>query len=159
LSIVILTAIVIGIGFIIFSIIQFRKPEESSNNQLDKTMQKLVTAIGEADDAIEEINKLSGGVLEEINVKYQELLYLYSLIDEKEKQLSSTYKKVDISVNDISGMNTLVRAPNIAFNINNPKHKQIMDLSSSGLNVSEIAKRLNLGQGEVRLILQLGKDR
>jgi len=43
------------------------------------------------------------------------------------------------------------------FNTTNPKHKEIQELSAKGLSISEIAKSLDLGQGEVKLVLDLGK--
>lgn len=159
IGIVTLMGIVIGIGVIIFSIIKF-KPEENSNTDVDKTVEKLATSIGEADNAIEEINKLSRNVLDEINIKYQELLYLYSLIDEKERELSSTYKNIDVSIQNTTDSKP-AKPRNVAsvVNANNPKHKEILELKNNGLNISEIAKKLNLGQGEVTLVLELGKDR
>ena len=157
----ILIAIIFGIGIVIFSIIKFKPEENSSTDDLDRTVEKLAASINDADNAIEEINKLSKSVLDEISIKYQELLHLYSIIDEKEKSLSSTYKQVDVSIQDTFTPNKPARAkspPDIS-SINNPKHREIIALSNSGMNVSEIAKRLNLGQGEVSLVLELGKDR
>jgi DNA-binding NarL/FixJ family response regulator len=43
------------------------------------------------------------------------------------------------------------------FSTTNPKHKEIQELNAKGLSVAEIAKSLNLGQGEVKLVLDLGK--
>lgn len=37
----------------------------------------------------------------------------------------------------------------------NPKHKKIWDMRENGRNISDIAKELGIGQGEVKLILDL----
>ncbi|MCL1884947.1 MAG: hypothetical protein FWF81_14470 [Defluviitaleaceae bacterium] len=39
--------------------------------------------------------------------------------------------------------------------ISNPRHKQIYDMREDGKNPAEIAKELSMGQGEVKLILDL----
>ena len=43
--------------------------------------------------------------------------------------------------------------------INNPKLKEIIKLREEGKNISEISKSLNIGQGEVKLIMELNKVR
>lgn len=45
------------------------------------------------------------------------------------------------------------------FALNNPKHNEILNLSEKGMEPSEIAKSLGIGQGEVKLILELRKVR
>jgi hypothetical protein len=39
----------------------------------------------------------------------------------------------------------------------NPKHRQILDLWRQGMEMSQIARELGIGQGEIRLILGLYK--
>jgi uncharacterized protein YjcR len=39
----------------------------------------------------------------------------------------------------------------------NPKHRQILDLWRQGMEMSQIARELRIGQGEIRLILGLYK--
>lgn len=162
-NILILISIIVGIGLIVFSVINFKTKEEapeSYHENLDthRVMEKLASSINDADNAIDELSKLSQDILDEINAKYQELLYLYSFIDEKQKELSYNYEKVDLGIkkelNNINDNKELT-----SFNFTNTKHKEIIDLKNKGMPVSEIAKTLNLGQDEVSLIIELGKDR
>lgn len=41
----------------------------------------------------------------------------------------------------------------------NPKLDEIQKLSNEGLSLAQISKKLNMGQGEVKLIMELGKTR
>lgn len=164
-DVLILISVIVGIGLIVFSVVNFNpknKDKESEAFETDYTIKKLEASINDADNAIEELSKLSENIFEEISLKYQELLYLYSLIDEKHKELNYGNEKTDVSVvNNTSTPNLNVNNKDLmsVLNSSNPKHKEIRELNSRGLSVSEIAKKLNLGQGEVKLVLELGKGR
>jgi hypothetical protein len=41
----------------------------------------------------------------------------------------------------------------------NPKHKRVMELHASGMDISDIAKEMNIGQGEATLILETASKR
>lgn len=154
-SVLILISVIVGIGLIVFSVINFNpinQDKKVETADTDLTIKKLEVTINDADNAIEELSKMSKNIFDEINSKYQELLYLYSLIDEKHKEINFYYEKTDVNV--LSNKDFIS-----VLNSNNPKHKQIRDLNIMGMSVSEIAKHLNLGQGEVKLVLELGKGR
>lgn len=162
-NVLIFISIVVGIGLIVFSVINFNPKEEgldsfNTNLDTDRALEKLAISINDADNAIDELSKLSQNIFDEINTKYQELLYLYSFIDEKQKELSLNYEKVDLSVSNDLHILGESNSQSTVTNLNN-KHKEILSLYNKGMSVSEIAKALNLGQGEVKLIIDLGKDR
>lgn len=110
------------------------------------------------DYVYDEFSDLSNTVFKEMEEKHQELLFLYKLIDEKKNELSAfevhkavdnlSSKGVDVSVND-----------NMPPKYKNPRLKEIIELKNSGLTVAEIAKKLDIGQGEVSLIMEIGKGR
>lgn len=148
------------------------------------------------DSALEEINKTSKLVLDELDEKYKALLFVYQLVDDKKKALetdspeeveeaeetegSGEIKEVselDISIGDDLTMESLMEAagiePEISYLepgpgdefpaetveaepqgfITHPKYASIRELLDSGLSVAEAARRLDMGQGEVQLIM------
>jgi len=117
----------------------------------------------DADDAISEFGDMSKSVFKEFDNKYQELLFLYSLIDEKQKNITQAEppntaarfkgqasvleeyaKRVDIAVDDSKKMNI------------NPKFASILKMYKEGQTVEEIARKMDMGKGEVELIITLG---
>ena len=101
----------------------------------------------DADKAMEELNNLSRDVFNEFDEKYKELLFLYEMLDSKKndsrKEVREAAKKAETKLS--------------AFV--NPKLKDILELKGKGMTVNQIAKTLNMGQGEVQLIMNLGRNR
>lgn len=115
-----------------------------------------------AGEAISEFDDMSKSVFKEFDNKYQELLFLYSLIDEKQKKIENGYttanfhlkdqardlakyaKQVDLTIGDNKKMDI------------NPKFSNIIRMYKEGQTVEEIARKLDMGKGEVELIVTLG---
>lgn len=137
------------------------------------------------DVALDEINKTSQLVLDELNEKYKALLFVYQLMDDKHKvvgaekavsegnsswdsvvgeedspqdiaQDSGNSEKVelDISIGDELDIKPMVEELQVSLSTH-PKYGIIKELLDGGIAISEIAKRLNMGQGEVQLIIGL----
>ena len=147
-------------------------------NELSNKMRVMDATMSEADTVLAELNDVSKNVFKEIDDKYQELLFLYNLIEDKKKknaemprseavfeavpQVKTTGNKHDDSSNKSKSARKSegvqqISAGAIAAIYKNPKLAEILDLSESGLSVAEIAKKLKLGKGEVELILSLDK--
>ncbi|MBR1444825.1 MAG: hypothetical protein IJ583_14985 [Firmicutes bacterium] len=133
-----------GICLIIAALIKDEKKEEN-NTDADAIEMLLNKSVEEADSAMNELNGLSEEVFKEFEEKYNELLFLYQMIEDKKSENSVDTK--------VSAKNRKRR-----FRYSNPKLQEIKSLAKEGLSVAEIAKKLNIGQGEVQLIMQLGKD-
>lgn len=155
---------IVGCLFIIYSIINFHGSAENDAFDLEETLlighklNEFDSSLNNADIAIDELNDMSQTVFKQFDEKYQELLFLYNLVDEKKKELESLSdpsainpikaEKIDITVDDET-------RPEISI-----KHyAEISKLRNEGMDVSEIAKTLNIGKGEVSLILELGRGR
>lgn len=170
-SITIMFFISVGIGIvlIIFSLI-LNKNDKKEKINIDSAQSDLVTEkqngllkiIEDADDAIEQLNGLSKSVFKQQEEKYQELLYLYQIIDEKKQELSEVWEKTisletfrDISTKNGSNeiLNNIETANN--FVTSNPLYNEIIALYNEGMTITQIAKQLNIGQGEVSLMLEL----
>ncbi|MBE6011923.1 MAG: hypothetical protein E7234_05145 [Lachnospiraceae bacterium] len=157
LDILIFISMLTGITLTLYSLFKIRS--EGSEKEKSTDTESLSRYMEEADEAAEDLHKLSQGVIEEINGKYQELIYLYNLIEEKEKKLTipefdayagDDYKKIPTKSKEAS--------PPKTYFTHNPRYEEIYSLKKSGLSTGDIAKKLNMGQGEVALILELGKD-
>ena len=109
---------------------------------------------------LQELNNFSSFVKSELDNKYKELLFLYQLIEEKNQDLSNTNantsnKKSKDSIDENSKTNDL-EALQV---LNNKNYDNIIKLHKEGKDISTIAKELNIGKGEVQLILGLAKMR
>lgn len=134
IMVVIIIMLLAGLGIVIYSI--FMKDTATG-----------VSVSVDADKAIDELNNLSKDVFTEFDEKYKELLFLYEMLDSKKndskKEVQEAVKKAETK------MSVMI----------NPKLKEIMELKNKGMSVSQIARALNMGQGEVQLIINLGRNR
>lgn len=159
--------IIIGIGLVIFSLIQFsihKKSDSTENSDISYAFESIEKSIIKIDKTVDEFERLSNKSLKEMDDKYQELLFLYTLMDDKKAEVSNldtplVYKSPkNNSAQPISSSNKNINSKERAV-INNPKLTAIIELEQQGLSISEIAKQLDMGQGEVKLILELGRAR
>lgn len=182
MNLIFLALIVVALILIVISLVLRKKSkniEKINLEQFDDIYQKrerLIKTIDEADDAIDQLNSLSKDIFEEQEQKYQELLYLYQIIDDKKRELSEIWEKTDPvfdnhiqiektadeALDDIhdtenKDMEDVEQFALNSFSINNPKYSEIIDLYDRGNTVTDIAKQLDIGQGEVSLILKLKK--
>ena len=132
------------------------------------------------DAALEEINKTSQLVLDELNEKYNALLFVYQLMDDKKRELkifddASENERVEVANTDLTDTEAAKAVaiedepPELDISIgdeleivyppeglnSHPKYGPIRELLDDGLGISEIARKLNMGQGEIQLIIGL----
>ena len=116
-----------------------------------------------ANAALMEINRTSQLVLDELNTKHQELLFLYQLLDEKKKDIDAgnaqTIVAAPLAPVTLIAPAKITPAKKIVRKIHSrpahPKYEKIKELQSSGLTVAEIAQQLEMGKGEVKLFINL----
>lgn len=150
--------ILLCVGFV-FIVIGVLKKETKDNDEFfieaGQSIKLVKDAVKDADDAVEQLNSLTEDMLNEFDEKYQELIFLYQLIDDMKNLESKDYNS-DFYENDNN-----MKKSNKKYNntINNPKLKEIIKLHEEGKSISEISKSLNIGQGEVKLIMELNKVR
>ena len=111
----------------------------------------------EIDKALEEFHSAANAAITELDEKYQEMLFLFSLIDDKKKEVLDICKtepkaalKPEAAVKPRSAVDR---------RSSHPRRKDILNLSKQGLSVTEIAQELNVGHDMVSLILEMGKVR
>ncbi len=186
--------------------------EEDKKQLMDKMKELLAEvkeeAIVETDDTLSKIsnekimavNEFSDQILEKIKRNHEEVVFLYNMLNDKEKELKAAVKEIDTSKKKVQDI-LEARADNdkvmpartvksqpaakpssqsktIADNkqekpgaidatqelstvngLNANNNSQILALYSQGRSVIEISKLLGLGQGEVKLVIDLFKGK
>ena len=139
----------------------FSKADKDSTDEfIESKLDVLGNSVNEADEAISELNDMSRSVFKEFDSKYQELLFLYNLIDEKQKG----------ALNEMAAVPAVavVPAPPLAAEAHiaapvvasiNPKFTKVLEMHRNGKSVEEIAIEMDMGKGEIGLILTLGGGR
>lgn len=154
-----MTLLFIGVGILILIIGFFydrtKKSVINDDSALeDEVFRKQVNLINEK---IYELNDYHTFVQEEIEKKHKELLFLYQMMAEKEK----TIRQIQIELEQMKHVNSVKTATSDVSSeqqleekvINS--NKRIIELKNNGYNEKEIAKVLDIGQGQVRLVLNL----
>jgi len=154
----ILTFILIGIIIIIVSFLFSKYDHYVQEEENIKHLKRVDERIDydEVRDKILELNDYGEYLKEELDKKHKELLFLYQMILEKQKelQIESLEKQVSINSIDKEQVNSESNDENKS-KINS--NKEILDLSLAGYKTYEIAKKLKIGQGQVELVLNLYK--
>lgn len=144
-----------------------------------------------SNEKIMAVSEYSDQVLEKITRNHEEVIFLYNMLNNKEKELKETIrlidssrrkvretindmseeavpekeeakpKKIDIQAQNIRKQTKGIAAteekdskPNISIN-----NTEILKLHSQGKSVLDIARQLGIGQGEVKLVVDLFSDR
>jgi len=152
----------------------------SADDQLSRISNEKIMAVSEYSDQ----------VLEKINRNHEEVVFLYNMLNDKEKDLKATVKEID---QVLKKSKEIIHSEEEAPIITNPKsssqfeqkpsissvdpatsssvdpdtseraltnnNEQILALYSEGKSIVEISKLLDLGQGEVKLVIDLFCDK
>ena len=158
-----------------------RKWSAREIKRIDKKKNEIEEMLLSADQMIDELNRFSDYMIGHIEEKVQEAEKLISQIDDKidnrqiavQDKLIST-KRVEEKLQNLKNQEEKANAKTIIpftnkASVVNPgkmqmytrtgtigaglKTKQIISLAENGLDEAEIAKMLNVGRGEIQLIL------
>ena len=116
-----------------------------------------------------EMNEYADGVIKEINRNHNEVMFMYDMLNEKDKEIKTTVKDVNVTrmnrgyaYNDAKQQSAMEEPKIVMQDIEDfvldeslSTHDKIRQLYSNGYNDVEIAKRLKIGVGEVRLVINL----
>lgn len=158
--------IAVGILFIVLSFLYDRTKKTMDQDEAaldDETFRKQISIINEK---IVEMNEYHDYVQNEMEKKHKELLFLYQMISEKEKLVRQSHmtRQEDASIPVSSEVKAeqqielknalkteLITANKATMNTN----MKILEMKRQGYQAAEIAKALNIGQGEVQLVINL----
>lgn len=166
------------------------------DDMLDEAVEKTEIVLDKlTNEKIMAVNEYSDGVLGEINKNHNEVMFLYNMLNDKEKVIKDTVREVEAVKRSIKHLGTTANETNQMIEMSetdgasaisleeaeknelkkimeddfaNPavEHEstgnhndEILNLFQQGFSNLEIAKKLGLGMGEVRLVIDLYKDR
>jgi hypothetical protein len=156
--IAIVAAVCVGLALIICSALIKDRGEDSALYTESKP-KDLAEADG--DRAFDDFSRLSDSVFNELEEKKRELVFLYGMMEGKNREQKLI---TDASVGyqagsaefrgDPAGSRSVGAIKDIA---SAPKYSRVTQLKAKGMSATEIARELNLGQGEVALMMKLGR--
>lgn len=156
-----------------------------TDDELSKLSNEKIIAVGEFSDQI----------IDKINRNHEEVIFLYNMLNDKEKELKAVVKEIDTSKKKVQDIldskkelakEQPVKKPEqirqTGQQLKSPRpsptkesrdmvdlsymgesgtnsNTQILDLYAKGKSVVEISKLLGLGQGEVKLVIDLFRGR
>lgn len=134
-------------------------PHKTKNDNVQEQYEEYGARIDELNRKILELNEYSEFMRLELDKKHKELLFLYQLINEKTKEIKGQ-NEVTNPINDgqltlDSEQNTEKVMVNKTEQQKSNHNKMILQLSERGYLVKDIAQMLDIGQGEVKLVLNL----
>ena len=135
--------------------------EEKTEASLDKI----------SNTKILEMNEYADNVLKEINRNHNEVMFMYDMLNEKDKEIKTTVKSVNATNTQARGMGTVrerlikldetqkapqrISVDEFPLDDKLDKNQKIMIFYNNGYKDIDIAKRLKFGVGEVRLVIKL----
>lgn len=170
---IMLSLFILGIGIIIIIIsiifILSQSKQEDVDDISEEVLKKddeLVITIESLENIIHDINYTFNSTINEFEERYEKL---ETKIEHVDKKASENYEQViipnvhnnDYYENNITNNidNKLNNKENIVEKdfLSDSKSLEILKLKNAGLSVKQIAKELDIGTGEVMLILNLRK--
>ncbi len=114
---------------------------------LENKKQELEELIGSSTDMVNELNGVSDYVAELIGNRTEELNSAIKTVDERLAECRSLFEQTK--------QENIVEFPsrNISVSVTHSRKDEIEELYNEGRSVSEIAKELNVGKGEIELML------
>jgi DNA-directed RNA polymerase specialized sigma subunit len=149
---VVLGFVILGIIIILVTFSSIKQTGNKINERRQSeefAIRAISASVSEADQTMEEINKAAQTIFEELEDKHQELLFLYNMIEERKNEEVGPASDIIFSDTRQKRLDSY----------KNPKLGKIRALYDQGMTEEEIAKTLGIGQGEVKLILSIGKGR
>lgn len=148
-----------------------KKTFQTEIEVFESKIKSLEETLRQSDEMVEELNNLSDYVAARIEEANTKLVKTLTLLDEKIDSGSDVLQNLDEQlqihqellgksreiVDKISESGHIVVKP-MDRKTNNPKHAEAIKLAEEGLTVREIAKQLNMGQGEVKLLLGIQRQ-
>ncbi|KNY28351.1 DUF6115 domain-containing protein [Pseudobacteroides cellulosolvens] len=181
-----ISVIFIGILLVILAfvwILYDRKKAYDYTKNVENMKAALLSVMKDAEEMIDELNRISGYIYDNLDSKTNEIQGILLSVDEKIKELKSlpTQKSKaikDAAENRTEGSNRevmgiqAIQLKNFTEEFNslkntkpksrgivaNSRYKEVIKLSQSGMGETEIAKTLNIGKGEIQLILGMNSD-
>jgi hypothetical protein len=161
-QIVLFCAIIVALGLLIVIIFLIfiagnNKRENNTLKLADIRKTELKKILIDAETKIEELNRFSEHVITRIEFKDEELR---SNLRWFEEQMNSIKEKAmdynELSDSSLDKIEQFTESRDNMIPVRN-KYKEVARLAKEGFSEIEIAKRLNMGKGEIQMVLSLQK--
>lgn len=167
-QVLLIGSMLVGVGLIIYSLVLYSRSEAeasgSASNYFEaaNTMKFVEASLEEIEKTMDELGEASKYVFEEMDKRYQELLILYSLIDQKKKEMGEVYAMRPTSsqaaVAPEKPQSTRGEFAESKASASPHIHK-VRKLQEQGVSVEDTAKKLGIGKSEVQLLRDIGQSR
>jgi len=125
---------------------------------LEERLNSLEATVTEADEAAASLDDMTKNAFKEFDDKYQTLLFLYNMIDDKQKTMAQ--REINAAIAPVQQLrpsaDPLAELVTRRKSASNPKYDIVFKMQADGKTPDEIAKELGMGKGQVALILNLG---
>ncbi|SHJ93612.1 hypothetical protein SAMN02745136_01261 [Anaerocolumna jejuensis DSM 15929] len=158
-----------------------QKFEDACNETTEGYLFKADNQLSQlSNEKIIAVNDFSEQILEKIKHNHEEVVFLYNMLGEKEEDLKSLMKNADrqkklleeASAHPVAAENkapqpkkntsakTEAKAVKPADNVETGgnSNQKILELYSNGFSIVDISKTLEIGQGEVKLVVDLYRE-
>ncbi len=154
------------------------KDEEMIQQRIEKAIEENIENVVEhttdrlnhlSNEKIMAVDEFSNQILDKIEQNHKEVVFMYNMLDEKEKQLKSG--KPVVATTPAKKPKPVAKAPAKKTAVTKKKEVPVSDtpvmvdasetnqkirkLYQSGKSILEISKELDMGQGEVKLVIDL----
>ncbi len=158
--------------------------DETVEYAMEKTERSLERL---SNEKIMAVNEYSGTIMEEINKSHKEVMFLYDMLSDKQVDLKNTVRKAEATAKEVEknlnvipvsrgeeasaeklkesvrteaiekSAKTAVKSAEKKNGADGNHNQRILELYQHGKSNVDIAKELNLGVGEVKLVIDLFK--
>ncbi|MCR5419971.1 MAG: hypothetical protein K6E98_03080 [Lachnospiraceae bacterium] len=161
------------------------KVKEATDSSIEYAMEKAERGLEKiSNEKIMAVSDYSNTIMEEINKSHKEVMFLYDMLTDKQTDLKNTVRKAEATAKEVEDAGKTYMEQAVSFNdlmkentledlsvseqsegeitdsegeLTEPdnNNRKIIELHKSGRTAVEIAKELNLGVGEVNLVIDL----
>ncbi len=162
-----------------------QKVEAVINEAAEEAMSKTEDRLSRiSNEKIIAVDDFSNQIMEKISQNHEEVVFLYNMLNEKESEIKETVKNFDklkkqLSEADKNKPANTKRKSNSANSSRKAVHdvldapggmdaepdflnnnnQKILEMYSQGFSLIDISRTLELGQGEVKLVIDLYRDK
>lgn len=174
-----ITLVIAALMWIFFD----RKREEDYSKKLEAKKEELIGVINDAEQMIEEMNRFSDYVVSQMDAKSSELSLTPDRLEkklggaERERVMEAPAAEAEALDTDIGRECAAKAEPAEIGEIREPaavqqnpgprtghhvislsgRHREVLQMHDRGMDETEIARELNVGKGEIQLILELNR--
>ncbi|HHU64332.1 MAG TPA: hypothetical protein GXZ32_09055 [Clostridiales bacterium] len=144
------------VAIIFFLLIKLGKNEKKTKKYYDTAKRELKELFLTSEEMLLELEDLSEKLLKKLDVKYKEINKVLQRIE------GYDINKIGYNGSKVSGLtgNETMDSRKIKEGDHGPlpdKYYQVHELNAKGYDLTQIAKTLNMGKGEIKLILNMDK--